>query len=111
MKQDNYYLALNRRHWYYVRHVPKRFAAFDERRVIRCSMRTTSVALARERRDAMVAADDAYWAALVAIGTETQGGEDLSHLKKQSIANTAALMPEPLRGYWTHRRLKPLSGI
>jgi len=51
--------------WYYIRRVPANVADLDERGMIRTSLRTDSLELARKRRDAMMEADDAYWATLV----------------------------------------------
>jgi len=54
--------------WHYLRRVPVRFRAFDPRSYIRLSLKTRSIVLARERRDAMDEANNVYWARLVDIG-------------------------------------------
>ena len=45
----------------YVRRVPKPFWAFDSRGFVRRSLKTSDLREARLRRDAMEAADDAFW--------------------------------------------------
>jgi len=75
MKRLNQFLQNRNGRWHYVRRVPEYAAAIDTRRMIRTSLRTCSLELARKRRDAMVEADNAYWATLVesqCTGTDDQ---------------------------------------
>ena len=57
--------------WRYRRRVPLRFAALDPRGLIRRSLETDDIREARLRRDAMEAADDAYWLELA--GADERG--------------------------------------
>jgi len=50
--------------WHYIRRVPARFRKLDKRGTIRTALDTSSLQVARARRDAMVEADDQYWAHL-----------------------------------------------
>lgn len=66
MKRLNQFLQCRNGRWHYIRRVPANVADLDARGMIRTSLRTDSLELARKRRDAMVEADDAYWANLKA---------------------------------------------
>ena len=57
----NHYLEQRGHRWYYTRRVPTRYAEVDPRRVIKVALHTDSLTIARERRDAMVDADDHFW--------------------------------------------------
>ena len=61
------------RHWWYKRRVPKRYAHLDTRGRIRIALNTTSIDAARMRRDALMIADDEYWAGLALAASEDQG--------------------------------------
>ena len=50
--------------WHYVRLVPAKYAEIDQRGMIRTALGTDSLELARARRDALMEADDEYWASL-----------------------------------------------
>lgn len=69
MKRLNQFLHNRNGRWHYVRRVPENVANMDQRSMIRTSLRTCSLDLARKRRDAMVEADDAYWASLIEAGS------------------------------------------
>lgn len=47
--------------WHYVRRVPLQFAVVDPRGTIQASLKTSSLDVAKLRRDAMERADDLYW--------------------------------------------------
>ena len=71
----NRYLRFRNGRWHYKRRVPTRYAAFDDRGVIRFSLKTDSLDIARIRRDAQVQADDLYWASLLdQDGEATEAG-------------------------------------
>jgi integrase len=73
--KPNRFLQFRDNHWHYKRRVPSRYAAIDDRAVIRFSLKTDSLDIARIRRDAQVKADDLYWASLVGIdGDSTEIG-------------------------------------
>jgi len=61
MKRLNQFLHNRNGNWHYVRRVPNLYRELDKRTMIRASLRTRSLEVARYRRDAMVEADDAYW--------------------------------------------------
>ena len=56
--------------WHYVRRVPTRYSFFDSRIFVRASLKTRSLETAIERRDALIEADDHYWASLAGIDDE-----------------------------------------
>ena len=62
--EDNSYLELRGRVWWYNRRVPSRFAHLDSRKRIKESLGTRSVEQARHKRDLLAEADDHYWASL-----------------------------------------------
>ena len=64
MRHPNQFLQNRNGHWHYVRRVPELYRDFDQRTFSRASLRTTALEVARARRDAMVEADDLYWASL-----------------------------------------------
>jgi integrase len=72
LKADRY-LQFRDNHWHYKRRVPTRYAPYDDRVVIRLSLKTASLDIARIRRDAQMQADDLYWASLVDIDGEPTG--------------------------------------
>jgi len=63
----NQYLYNKRGRWHYVRRVPSFVAEFDDRGIIRAGLKTSSLDVARHRRDVMMQADDEYWAMLLNI--------------------------------------------
>ena len=65
MKRLNQFLQCRNGRWHYIRRVPANVAEIDTRGMIRTSLRTDSLELARKRRDSMIEADDAYWATLI----------------------------------------------
>lgn len=69
------YLQYRDGYWHYVRRVPKRFEAVDDRSVIRVSLKTGSEETARLRRDALIEADNLYWASLVEQDDEGPSAE------------------------------------
>lgn len=65
-KDPNRYLTQRVGHYYYRRKVPLDLADADKRApIIRVSLKTDDVALARAKRDMMEEADDALWASLL----------------------------------------------
>ncbi|MEO0439175.1 MAG: DUF6538 domain-containing protein [Pseudomonadota bacterium] len=74
LKPDRH-LLLRGSVWHYQRRVPKKFQRFDSRRFVRESLGTSSLEIARMRRDELARADDAYWSSLaVAAATGRQDG-------------------------------------
>lgn len=68
--RSNRFLRFRDNHWHYKRRAPARYADFDDRGVVRMSLKTTSLDIARLRRDAQAQADDLFWASLVGIDGE-----------------------------------------
>ena len=58
MKRLNQYLKRRSESWNYHRRVPKAYAELDKRGVIRTSLGTSSLEIARARRDALARADE-----------------------------------------------------
>jgi len=58
------YLKARGSKWHYVRRVPNHFQTIDNRGVIQVSLKTSSVDVAKLRRDALERADDLYWQGL-----------------------------------------------
>jgi len=69
----NKYLYLRGEYWNYKRNVPKQYRHVEPRSRVRVALNTQSLDLAREKRDALVIADDNYWRAL-ALEAEAKGG-------------------------------------
>ena len=65
MREEDRYLNKRGKKWHYVRRVPTRVRHLDGRDAIRVTLRTNSLEIARERRDAQEAVDDQYWATLL----------------------------------------------
>jgi len=64
--EDRKYIQCREEIWHYVRRVPMRYRVLDDRGFIRVSLRTKSLETAKLRRDALIEADDLYWASLAA---------------------------------------------
>lgn len=60
------YLKARGPKWHYVRRVPGHFSLLDDRGTIQVSLKTSSVDVAKLRRDALERADDLFWQGLVA---------------------------------------------
>ena len=71
----NHYLEQRGYRWYYVRRVPSRYQVIDTRRTIKVALHTDSLIIARERRDAMMDADEHFWETTLAKQTSTQPEE------------------------------------
>lgn len=81
---SNRYLRFRDNHWHYKRRVPARYADYDDRGVVRMSLKTASLDIARLRRDAQVQADDLFWASLVGIDGEPANDEATA--RKRDVA-------------------------
>jgi len=92
MQADTPHLENRAGHWHYNRRVPARFAAYDDRGRIKISLKTTSLETARQRRDAMVEADDLYWASLSGLedGGPNERGIEAMHFIAQRRYNAAS---------------------
>ncbi|MBN9243976.1 MAG: integrase [Mesorhizobium sp.] len=69
LKKQDRFLAERAGNYYYKRRVPTEVAHLDKRTpIIRMSLKTDDLALARRKRDQLEAADDALWASLIVDG-------------------------------------------
>ncbi|PKP79816.1 MAG: integrase [Alphaproteobacteria bacterium HGW-Alphaproteobacteria-18] len=66
MGREDRYLQKRGRRWHYVRRVPEAARGVDSRTFVRVTLKTNSLEIARERRDALEAADDQLWGLLEA---------------------------------------------
>jgi len=65
-KRLNQYLFCRDGRWNYNRRVPKAYRDLDIRGIIRVALNTSSLEIARARRDALAKADERYWLSLKA---------------------------------------------
>ncbi len=70
MRSEDRYLQKRGKRWHYVRRVPGSCQALDGRKIVRVTLKTGSLEIARERRDAIEAADDALWGILGGVGDD-----------------------------------------
>jgi len=61
MRDLNQYLICRKGFWQYHRRVPKKVSSYDKRGMVRVSLLTDSLIVARKRRDALVEADNRFW--------------------------------------------------
>ena len=80
-KPDRYLLQLNG-HWYYKRRVPTRFQPFDGRSIVKQSLKTESIDVARVRRNALEQADNDFWASLAYSGDIAANTDHQSNLRE-----------------------------
>lgn len=64
MRSLNQFLKNRNGRWHYHSRVPSIYDEVDQRGIIRTSLRTRSIDVARARRDALAEADDLFWASL-----------------------------------------------
>jgi len=67
MEDENRYLKNRSGKWHYRRRIPKRYSAIDDRHTIQYTLHTSSIEIARLRRDAVEESDNLYWASLAGI--------------------------------------------
>ena len=85
----NHYLEQRGYRWYYVRRVPSRYQVVDTRRTIKVSLHTDSLIIARERRDAMMDADEHFWETTLAKQTSMQPEESPEMCRYRSARRRA----------------------
>ena len=105
-QKSDRHLLLRGAVWHYQRRVPKKYQRFDGRRFVRESLGTSSLEIARMRRDELARADDAYWASLaVASATgRTDGAPDGKSLRRYYEAQRT----QALSMGFTHKPMKAL---
>ncbi len=100
MTRLNQYLYSKRGRWQYKRRVPSELAHLDCRGTIRIGLKTGSLEVARHKRDAMMQADDEYWAMLQQTESGSSPQNDRTILfsrymaaKKRALARGYVFMP------------------
>lgn len=73
--------------WHYVRRVPEHFSALDSRGTIRTALKTSSIDVAKLRRDALERADDLLWQ-----GLALDDPEKSSHARYQAARARAVAL-------------------
>jgi len=90
-KKQNHLLILRGDIWYYQRRVPKKFRHVESRPIVRSSLNTDSLIIARRRRDALVEADDLFWAALSQEALENGGVSEATRQVQNQRYKAASL--------------------
>lgn len=90
-KKQNHLLILRGDIWYYQRRVPKKFRHIESRPIVRSSLNTDSLIIARRRRDALVEADDLYWSALSQEASENGGVSEATRAVQLKLYEAASL--------------------
>jgi len=88
MKSLDQYLQLRGGRWHYIRRIPTRYRKLDPRDTIRTALDTSSLQVARARRDSMVEADNQYWAHL-AFQREQEGAASTSRQRYEAARTRA----------------------
>lgn len=84
MRDQNRYLLKRGQHWHYARRVPAEYADFDKRTYIRKALKTESLEVAQARRDALVEAEDLYWASMSSASDGVS--EESKAIRKSKLA-------------------------
>ncbi len=85
MKDLNQHLHRRGNRWHYVRRVPSEYADFDPRGMIRKSLKTESLEVARARRDALAEADEQFWATVAISGQGLTGANPVSKQTRHAM--------------------------
>ncbi len=99
MRDLNQYLQCRSGHWHYVRRVPICYTKWDTRGIIRTALRTTSIEVARSRRDSLCEADEHFWASLEASLDDVDGELKLGSQSKMRARYKAACGRAMARGF------------
>ena len=99
MRDDDRYLELFNGRWRYIRRVPKAVAHLDTRGKIQAALGTTSLEIARVRRNAMEEADTLYWASLQAGegGAKTDSRYESAKLRAKALGFTYKSLDDLVR--------------
>lgn len=95
---ENRYLLFNKGYWHYQRRVPSKFKHIETRSLVRGTLGTTSLEIARLRRDALVAADDHYWTALALEVAENDGVSKTTYEVEPALRQTGRPPTSDARG-------------
>lgn len=90
-KKQNHLLIQRGDIWYYQRRVPKKFRHIEVRPLVRSSLNTDSLVIARRRRDALVEADNLYWSALSQEASEKGGISEATRAVQLKLYEAASL--------------------
>lgn len=88
MRSLNQHLQQRGGRWHYVRRVPNKYTDIDKRGMIRTALGTSSLEVARARRDSMVEADEQYWASL-ALQTIPLKADTVMHKRYEAAQRRA----------------------
>ena len=75
MKKPDRYLIKRGNYWFYKRRIPKQYRSFDEREFIRKTLGTSSLEIARLRRDALEQADNDFWTSMAFHNDDADSSE------------------------------------
>lgn len=82
MPNPNRYLIRRGNTWYYKRRIPKKFRAYDARELVRRSLDTDTLEIARIRRDALEKSDNEFWNNVIFYDDENRSDEDRQRLRR-----------------------------
>ena len=99
MKDVEQYLNCRDGRWYYLRRGPAEVVELDGRTRIRTALKTSSLDVAKARRDSLAEADDAYWASLLASTPEDGSELPLSQTEAAQKRYRAAKKRAMARGF------------
>ena len=85
MQFDTRYLINRNGTWYYQRRVPAAYRSYEPRTLMRSSLKTKSIIMAKHRRDALEIAENNYWSNLIAVHTDENSDQTLllTNIKRQ----------------------------
>ena len=85
MQFDTRYLINRNGTWYYQRRVPAAYRSYEPRTLMRSSLKTKSIIMAKHRRDALEIAENNYWSNLIAVQTDEISDQTLllTNIKRQ----------------------------
>lgn len=85
MRDLDQYLQKRGQRWHYVRRVPKEYRDFDNRITVRKALKTTSLEVARARRDELAKADEQYWKSITSAAEGLSEETTRARRTKQAI--------------------------
>ena len=85
MQFDTRYLINRTGTGYYQRRVPAAYRSYEPRTLMRSSLKTKSIIMAKHRRDALEIAENNYWSNLIAVHTDENSDQTLllTNIKRQ----------------------------
>lgn len=107
----NHYLEQRGYRWYYVRRVPSRYRIIDNRRRVKVALLTDSLTIARERRDALMDADEHFWETSLAKHTGTTHQESPEMCRYRSARRRARAMGFEFKPMAKLAAFEPVDGL